>query len=171
LDFLVAGSGALPRDTQAADQSGQGQAAAPAGMGGGGNGTEATTEDNAPGKGLGAPLDPNGTHEPLSTKYKWWILGGLGLVLVAAAGVLLSKPGTPVVAGPQPVVAVSPAGQQEQVLQVLKDELFALETKRLQGHIGEADYLQQKAAIELILRSTLQRSASAGSTPPTGSTV
>jgi hypothetical protein len=172
LDFLVAGSGALPRDTQAADQSGQGQAAAPAGMGGGGgNGTEATTEDNAPGKGLGAPLDPNGTHEPLSTKYKWWILGGLGLVLVAAAGVLLSKPGTPVVAGPQPVVAVSLAGQQEQVLQVLKDELFALETKRLQGHIGEADYLQQKAAIELILRSTLQRSASAGSTPPTGSTV
>jgi 5-hydroxyisourate hydrolase-like protein (transthyretin family) len=178
--FGVGGSGQLPRDTQGSDQGGQGQA----GMGGGSG--SGAAEDNAPGKGLGVPLDPNGTHEPLSTKYKWWILGGLGLVLVAAAGVLLRKPTVaPAVAvaaarsaGPQPVVARSvpavaatPAGRQEQLLQVLKEELFGLETDRLQGHIDEADYAQSKAAIELILRRALARGAAAGSAPPTGSAV
>ena len=57
-----------------------------------GDGSAGAPVDNAPGKGLGNPLDPNGTQEPVSTKYKWWILGGLGLLLVAAAGVLLRKP-------------------------------------------------------------------------------
>jgi hypothetical protein len=176
MGFQLAGSGVLP--AQPADQGSQGQPAAAAGSAAGGNGTDATTEDNAPGKGLGVPLDPNGTHEPVSTKYKWWILGGLGLVLVAAAGILLRKPsGTPVAATPAgvdstvPVVASSPAEQQQQLLHVLKDALFGLETGRLQGNIGESDYLQQKAAIELILRGALQRGASVGSIPPTGSTV
>ena len=145
----------------------------------GGEASAGAPADNAPGKGLGNPLDPNGTHEPLSTKYKWWIMGGLGLLLVAAAGVLLRKP---VVA---PVVGVaasqergtagdggagggcqfpadgarsdSAAGQQAQLLQVLKEELFGLETDRLQGRVSEADYLESKAAIELILRRALQR--------------
>jgi hypothetical protein len=44
-------------------------------------------------------------------------------------------------------------------LGALKEELFALETDRLQGKIGEDEYLQQKAAVELILRRALQRSA------------
>jgi hypothetical protein len=174
LGFQLTGTGSLPRETQTAGQGDQGGAA---GQGAGGNGADAASSDNAPGKGLGNPLDPNGTREPLSTKYKWWILGALGLLLVAAAGVLLRKPtNTPAVAiasagvaSSLPVVAVSAAGRQEQLLQVLKEELFTLETDRLQGHIDEADYLQQKAAIELILRRALQRGASAA--PPTGSTA
>ena len=67
------------------------------------------------------------------------------------------------------------AGRQEQLLQVLKEELFSLETDRLQGLIGETDYLQQKAAIELILRRALQRESAGGavtgSVPPATSTV
>jgi hypothetical protein len=181
--FSIGGSGQLPRDTQGSDQSGQG---GPAGQGQAGMGDAggAGAQDNAPGKGLGNPLDPNGTREPLSTKYKWWILGGLGLILVAAAGILLRKPAVaPVVAvaatpgaraagaGSLPVAAATGAGRQAQVLQVLKDELFGLETDRLQGHISEADYAQSKAAIELILRRALARSAAAGSVPPNGSAV
>jgi hypothetical protein len=164
LSFTLAGTGSLPEPSS--DSQGQ-----QAGAAGSGNGPDAATEDTAPGKGLGNPLDPNGTREPLATKYKWWILGGLGLVLVVAAGILLRKPAVaPMVGGGAasslPLVAGPPAGRQEQLLQVLKEELFALETDRLQGQIDEADYGQQKAAIELILRRALRRGAAA-----TGSTV
>lgn len=180
--FSIGGSGQLPRDTQGSDQSGQ----AGQGQAGMGDASGSGAQDNAPGKGLGNPLDPNGTHEPLSTKYKWWILGGLGLILVAAAGVLLRKPtvapavavaatpgGSPRAAGASslPVAAATGAGSQAQLLQVLKDELFGLETDRLQGHIDEAEYAQSKAAIELILRRALAHGAAAGSVPPTGSAV
>ena len=165
LSFQLSGKGELPRDSQGADQGGQAQSQ--------GNGPDAATDDTAPGKGLGNPLDPNGAREPLSTKYKWWILGGLGLLLVAAAGVLLRKPAVPAasVAGTLPVAGASPAGQQEQLLHVLKDELFALETDRLQGRVDEAAYLQQKAAIELILRRALQRVPATGNSSPAPSTV
>jgi hypothetical protein len=162
LGFQLTGTGSLPRDPQTPEQGAQpGQDAANGGQDG-------ATSDTAPGKGLGLPLDPNGTHEPLSTKYKWWFLGGFGLLLVAAAGVLLRKPtqapATPStastpdatrVAGSLPVNAALPGGRKEQLLHVLKDELFALETDRLQGHISEADYVQQKAAVELVLRRAL----------------
>jgi hypothetical protein len=179
LSFQLTGTGALPRDTEGAAQGGQGQGGqAGAAQGTGQNDANAATDDTAPGKGLGTPLDPNGTREPLSTKYKWWIMGGLGLLLVVAAGILLRKPTNPPVtatttatgaAGPPAAVAVSAAGRQGQLLDVLKEELFALETDRLQEHITEADYLQQKAAIELILRRVLQRGEPAGDAPPISS--
>jgi hypothetical protein len=180
VSFGIEGSGQLPRDTQGSDQSAQGQPGAA-------DGSAGAPVDNAPGKGLGNPLDPNGTREPVSTKYKWWILGGLGLLLVAAAGVLLRKPAVAPVVGAAasqdvvrplgsavasslPVVPTS-AGHQAQLMQVLKEELFGLETDRLQGHVSEAEYAQSKAAIELILRRALQRGAVTGSVPPATSTV
>jgi hypothetical protein len=167
--FSIGGAGQLPRDTQGADQGGQPGAA------GGADGS-AGPVDNAPGKGLGNPLDPNGTREPVSTKYKWWILGGLGLLLVAAAGVLLRKPVVAPVVGAAasqdvvkpasalsasslPVVTTNAPGHQAQLMQVLKEELFGLETDRLQGRVGEDEYAQSKAAIELILKRALQRGA------------
>jgi hypothetical protein len=76
LGFSVSGSGALPRDVQTA-QAGNGQAGAPA-----------AGADNRPGGGLGNPID---TPDPL-TKYKWWILSGVGLVLVIAAAFFLRRP-------------------------------------------------------------------------------
>jgi Carboxypeptidase regulatory-like domain len=173
VEFDLGGSGQLPRDNQGSDQSGAagGNAGAP--------------PDDAPGKGLGNPLDPNGTREPVSTKYKWWILGGLGLLLVAAAGVLLRKPAVAPVVGVaasqdvvRPAVVAqtaagqqTPAGQQALLLQVLKEELFGLETDRLQGRVSEDDYVQSKAAIELILRRALQRGANAESVASAGTTV
>jgi len=166
--FAIEGAGQLPRDAQGtgSDQGAQGPGAA--------DGSAGAPVDNAPGKGLGNPLDPNGTREPVSTKYKWWILGGLGLLLVAAAGVLLKKPAVAPLAGvtasenvvrPASVaasslpVAQTAGGHQAQLMQVLKEELFGLETDRLQGHVSEAEYAQNKAAIELILRRALQRGA------------
>jgi hypothetical protein len=182
VSFGISGAGQLPRDTQGSDQGGQGQPGAA-----GADGSAGAPVDNAPGKGLGNPLDPNGTHEPVSTKYKWWIMGGLGLLLVAAAGVLLRKPAVPPVVGVaasqdvvkpatstlagSPPMANTAAGHQAQLLHVLKEELFGLETDRLQGHVSEAEYAQSKAAIELILRRALQRGAATTTVPAATSTV
>jgi hypothetical protein len=97
LGFSVSGSGALPRDVQTA-QSANGQSGAPA-----------SADDNRPGGGLGNPID---TPDPLS-KYKWWILSGVGLVLVIAAAFFLRRPAQrdeAVVAAGAP--ASAPAEQQ-----------------------------------------------------------
>ncbi len=44
--------------------------------------------DNRPGGGLGNPID---TPDPLN-KYKWWILSGVGLLLVIGAAFFLRRP-------------------------------------------------------------------------------
>jgi hypothetical protein len=156
----ISGKGELPRDTQNPDAGTQSAAPAP-----GGGGTIAATDNTAPGKGLDNPLDPNGDREPVSSKYKWWILAGLTFLLAIAAGVLLRKPATPspaIAAAPITPVPVAPiASQHSLLLQALKEELFTLETERLQGHISELDYSEQKAALELILRRALARPSSA----------
>jgi hypothetical protein len=157
LGFALSGTGQLPRDSQNPD-AGQTGGPQPGGQPGNGDGTIAATDNKAPGKGLDNPLDPEGNREPLS-KYKWWILGGLALLLAIAAGILLRKPSGPAADMIAPPVAPPPPpmNQHGMLLQALKEELFALETDRLQGHITDADYLSQKAAIELILRRALSR--------------
>ncbi len=74
LEFTVSGTGSMPREDQGAAGPGGPEAAAPGG--------------GQPGGGIGEPIN---TPDPLS-KYKWWILGGLALVFVAAAAFLLRKP-------------------------------------------------------------------------------
>jgi len=39
----------------------------------------------------------------------------------------------------------------------MKEELFTLETDRLQGRLTEQEYLEQKAALEVVLRRALLR--------------
>jgi hypothetical protein len=135
--FTVSGTGSMPREEQGqgGDQSGQASAA----------------NDNRPGGGLGNPID---TPDPLN-KYKWWILSGLALVLaIAAAFLLRGKPETPAASAAPPTPA--PAGQRD-LLSALKDELFVLETERLEGKLSESEYSEQKAALETVLRRALSR--------------
>jgi len=153
--FTVSGSGSMPRESQ-----GQGSNDASA-AGGPEAGQPSAATDSRPGGGLGNPID---TPDPLS-KYKWWILSGLALVLaVAAAFLLRAKPETtaseqastastplPVVTAPQ-----TPAGAND-VLAALKEELFTLETERLEGKLSEQEYAEQKAALEIVLRRALSR--------------
>lgn len=144
LDFTVGGSGQLPRDTGQAAASGD---ASPSG----GN---AAAADTRPGGGLGNPLDPEGKDDPWA-KYKWWILGLLGLVMAVGAGVMLKN-------GPQPAVASSPAPVgHDALLTAMKEELFTLESDRLQGRLSEAEYAEQKGALETVLRRALARSEQA----------
>ena len=158
LDFTVSGTGQMPRDTGAAARAGEGGAAdasAPAGAGGA---ASSAAGDTRPGGGLGVPLDPEGTNDPWA-KYKWWILGGLGLAMAVGAGIMLKN-------GPQQAVAASGAGGfasgpvaagTGSLLAAMKEELFALETDRLQGRLTESEYVEQKAALEVVLRRALLR--------------
>jgi hypothetical protein len=169
LGFSVSGSGALPRDVQTA-QAGNAQAGG--------------TADNRPGGGLGNPID---TPDPLN-KYKWWILSGVGLLLVIAAAFFVRRPaqaGTPLssadtsaiaeqyaapltwtqeAAPPATVAPVPPRApepdpemQRQHLLNSLKEELFALESDRAQGNVGEVEYAAHKQALEAIIRRALNR--------------
>ena len=122
----------------------------------------------APGGGLGNPID---TPDPLS-KYKYWILSGLALVLVAVAAFLLRKPG-----GATESVATAPAstsspanpatgsipaasngrGRNQLLLDALKEELFAIESEKIAGTLSDDDYAQLKPALETVLRRALKR--------------
>ncbi len=90
--FSISGEGQMPRDAQ---PGAMGQQAGGA-MGGAGN-DDAT---NRPGGGIGVPID---TPDPLS-KYKWWILACMTLLLVAGAGYLLRSRSALLAVGPVQVV-------------------------------------------------------------------
>lgn len=169
LGFTLTGTGQLPRDnnapTQGGGQTAQG-AAQPA------DNSQSATADTRPGGGLGNPLDAEGTRDPWA-KYKWWILSGLAVLLAAAAGVLLRKPSadstTPLPEAnpmePLPRAAQTPQTHSAQLLQALKEEMFALETDHLQHLVSDEDYVAYKAALELVLRRALQRSNATTSAP------
>jgi hypothetical protein len=156
LEFSVAGTGSFARD----DQNGQGD-----------SGGQPGATPTGPGGGIGEPIN---TPDPLS-KYKWWILGGLALLLAASAAFLLRKPatgeafassgtGAVTATGPSPVHSSpsiggsSPAAKHSALLNVLKEELFALESEKIAGTLSASEYAEQKAALETVLRRALKKS-------------
>ncbi len=160
LEFAVSGNGSFARD----DQNGQGGQP-------GDTGGQPGATPTGPGGGIGEPIN---TPDPLS-KYKWWILGVLALLLAAAAAFLLRKPATaeagaladagptasPRVAPVYSAAAVagnSPAQRHSALLNVLKEELFALESEKLAGTLSPTEYAEQKAALETVLRRALKKS-------------
>lgn len=178
LDFTVGGTGQMPRDSQVnnAGQSGADASGANGASAGSASGDLTPSEasarqraDSKPGVGLNNPLDSDAELEPWA-KYRWWILGALGLALAAGAGVMLKANPAAAVAGAAPAISPGamagtaafpvpePASGSGTLLQALKDELFALETDRLNGTLGEAQYAEQKAALDLVLRRALARS-------------
>jgi hypothetical protein len=148
LEFTISGNGSMPREDQGSAAPGPAQAG------------------GQPGGGIGEPIN---TPDPLS-KYKWWILGGLALVFVAAAAFLLRKPagapGTVVAPGSGAVAAstsfaahapTSPAAKNGALLSALKEELFALESDKLTGAVSPAEYAETKAALETVLKRALKK--------------
>ena len=145
LAFSVSGTGQTPRDAQ--DEAGDSQATSSAG-----------TPDNRPGGGLGRPEE---TPDPLHA-YRWWIIGGLGAVLVVGAIVVMNqKPRTeqaPPTATVPSARTVAPIPARSSLLEAMKEELFQLETERLQGKISDADYQQAKSALDLTIKRAMARS-------------
>ncbi len=158
LEFTVSGTGQLPRETQTGDAS---QGATPNAPAAGGASPAGT--DTRPGGGLGVPVDPEATHDPWS-KYKWFIIAGLALVFAVGAGIMLRTPapaGAVVAANAgYPAAPYSPATPSGSgLLQVLKDETFAIETDRLEGRLTEPQYAELKSAMDIVLRRALARSS------------
>jgi hypothetical protein len=153
IEFTVAGNGTMPREDQGAQAS--------AGSGG----QDASASGNQPGGGIGAPIN---TPDPLS-KYKWWILGCLALLLAAAAAFLLRKPvptetpaaGAALAPGATPAAGTltTPATRNAALLNVLKEELFALESEKLSGTLAPEEYAEVKAALETVMKRALKRSS------------
>ncbi len=145
LSFTVGGSGELPRDTPAPDGS-----SAPAATG-----ADAGSDPNAnrlPGKGIDNPLDNSAVRESWVSKYRWWLIAGIGFLFAAGAGFMLNGPSKPrVLSG-----AGLPSGPSG-ALQVLRDEMFAVETDRLEGRLSEAQYTELKQAFDVVLRRALAR--------------
>jgi hypothetical protein len=157
VDFTIAGNGSIPREQQGTPGSQQ-----PAGVGGqdaAGSGSDSTAVGNQPGGGIGNPIN---TPDPLS-KYKWWILGGLAILFAAAAAFLLRKPaGAPTAGGIPDAGAAypafsSPAVKNTQLLNALKEELFALESEKINDAIAPEEYAKVKAALETVLKRALNR--------------
>lgn len=160
VEFTISGTGAFPRD----DQGGQGD------NGGADAGGQSGATASGPGGGIGTPID---TPDPLS-KYKWWILGGLALLLTASAAFLLRRPAMAGVAagtaGAVPISGagisavplghaspVAPATRNAALLNVLKEELFALESEKISGTLAPDEYAEQKAALETVLKRALTK--------------
>jgi len=152
LEFTVSGSGSMPREAQG---GAGGQQSADNGS------QDASAMGNGPGGGIGAPI---ATPDPLS-KYKWWILGALALLMAAAAAFLLRKPAGTAVAVDAPVIQsaatvaslASPAAKNTALLAVLKDELFALESEKIAGTLSASEYTELKAALETVLKRALKK--------------
>jgi hypothetical protein len=163
LEFSVSGTGAFPRDTQASAGGPGGGGAGPQ-AGAPGDDSGQSGPGGKPGGGIGNPID---TPDPLS-KYKWWILGGLGLALAAAAAFLLRRPAgaaapvvaapsAPIDAAPQAYVARNSQSKGQLLLEALKEELFAIESEKIAGKITAEQYVELKTALETVLRRALAR--------------
>jgi len=160
MDFTISGSGSIPRDQQGTPGAQQ-----PAGMGaqaGGGPDASASGGTGGPGGGLGPPVKNSTSALPAGAV--WWILGGLALILVAGAAFFLRKPaGVPGAvnvpeggAVPYPNYA-SPASKQNQLLSVLKDEMFTVESEKIHGTISAEEYAKVKDALETVLKRALNK--------------
>jgi hypothetical protein len=151
LAFTVSGTGQIPRDADDAD-SGNGQDAQ--------NGGSQTGAENRPGGGLGRPED---TPDPLHA-YRWWIIGGLAAALVVGAIVVMNQGSHRVLPSeeksPRVLVvdnSIPSMPKRNLLLDAMKEELFQLETERLQGKVSEPEYQQAKAALDLTIKRAMAR--------------
>jgi hypothetical protein len=135
--FEISGKGEMPREPE--------QAAAPSAGGRRG-------EPSGPGGGMGVP---NERPDPLHSG-QWLFLGVLSLFL-AAGGVF-------VYTSNQNVAPAGPAIPQDRstlLMEAMKEEVFQLESDRLQGKINPQDYQIAKTALDKTLQRAVQRQSKA----------
>jgi hypothetical protein len=138
VSFQISGTGLLPE--QEAPASAQNQ------------GGPQPRPENRPGGGLGVP---NQQPDPLHSS-QWLFLGVLTLFLAAGATYVYSS-------SSQPAPAAAPAGKQGRpavLLEALKEEIFELESDRLQGKLSAKEYEAAKAALDKTLQRAMQRNGS-----------
>ena len=167
VSFTVSGEGVIPAE-------GQGQS---------GEAAPQSQTSAAPGGGLGAP---NQSPDPLSSS-RWYIIA-IFTVVLAGAGYWLFRMQRGTITAPAAALPGVPPpssqansksrarAQQRQatpsagsysgsngasgpgVLDAIKEELFQLESDRLQGKVSQQDYESSKAGLEMLIRRHLKKS-------------
>jgi hypothetical protein len=131
VSFEISGTGEMPREQEQTGSNGGGGRGEPAG----------------PGGGLGVP---NERPDPLHSG-QWLFLGVLSLFLAAGAVfVYTSNQNAPITAG-------VPQDRSAMLMEAMKEEVFQLESDRLQGKINPQDYQTAKAALDKTLQRAVQR--------------
>ena len=161
LGFKISGTGNLTEPRDENDGGSPDNAAPTAGR------------DARPGGGLGPPID---APDPLE-KYRWYILGGFGVILVAGAIYITSRSKSSLatipdfaasdleVSGGEP--ARQPPSRSGLLLEALKEELFQLEVEHKQGSISQQEYERARAALD----QTLERAVKRVGSPPKNAPV
>lgn len=147
LAFSVSGEGTLQEDNTAPQSA---QAAPQGGAPAGGAATGAApAEDERPGGGMGIP---NERPNPLS-QGQWYFLGILTLFLAGGAGFVFMT------ARPRAAVAAAAAPQNQSafLLEALKEEMFQLETDRLQGKMSSQEYQGAKSVLDKTLQRVMRK--------------
>lgn len=156
MKFSVSGEGTMPGETAQ------------------GGGAGASQDTARPGGGLGAPID---APDPLSNSH-WYILT-IFVVVLAGAGYLLFRMHRGTVSAPAGGPAAAPSrsssrqmqgyasgssrtgsvsiGNGSHVLEALKEELFQLETDRVQGKLTAQEYESSRAGLETLMRRHLKK--------------
>ncbi len=140
--FSVSGEGLVPTEAP-----GGGNPSQPAGESGG-----------AP-----IPSSSGGTHEAL-----WFVVGALVVLIVGGAFLVWRKSvSVKVVSDPKAAKAASKSRTQAQsqsanppqgdMLDVLKEELFQLETDRVSGKISQEEYEKSKAGLDTLFRRQMKK--------------
>ncbi len=133
VSFAISGKGEMPREPE--------QAAAPSAGGRRG-------EPAGPGGGMGVP---NERPDPLHSG-QWLFLGVLSLFLAAGGVFVYTSNQNAAVAGP-----AVPQDRSILLMEAMKEEVFQLESDRLQGKINPQDYQTAKAALDKTLQRAVQR--------------
>lgn len=131
--FEIEGSGTMPREEQTA--------------------ANGAPEPAAPGRPGGGMAPPNQEPVPLQSG-QWIFLGVLSLFLTAGAVIVYSANQNPAVA---PAGKAKPQDRGAMLLEAMKEEVFQLESDRLQGKINAQDYQAAKAALDKTLQRAVQR--------------
>jgi hypothetical protein len=130
--FELSGSGVMPGESDQASGGGQG------------------APDSRPGGGLGVP---NEMPDPLHSG-QWLFLGVLSLFLAAGAVFVFTANQKAAVVGE---TSAKPKGKGGMLMEAMKEEVFQLESDRLQGKISAEDYQTAKAALDKTLQRAVQR--------------
>ncbi|MGH9503762.1 MAG: carboxypeptidase regulatory-like domain-containing protein [Terriglobales bacterium] len=166
LSFKISGTGTL-NESSDNESRGNDNGAPPAD-----SGSASAGRDSRPGGGLGPPID---APDPLE-KYRWYILGGFAVILVAGGIYITTRSrsaelslatspdfaASDVNVGNGPSPRRQPSGRSGLLLEALKEELFQLEVEHKQGSISQPEYERARAALD----QTLERAIKRGASPP-----
>jgi hypothetical protein len=160
LAFKISGTGTMSDEAEETKN----QQASPVGGAQTSGGGAVAGRDSRPGGGLGPPID---APDPLE-KYRWYILGGFGVVLVAGAIYIATRSKAATIPdysptdaelGIPPAPKSKPADRSGLLLEALKEEIFQLEVEHKQGRISQQEYEKAKAALDQTLERAVKRSA------------